>query len=152
MAGNDQSRRGGGCPAPGYAGIAHDCSSEILTLVGKGHNGGDALIATKRFCVPFQPQERILPLADGMNAGRSPRGLGKLNELAEKRIQVIDPKENAVQELEKAVEEKEFSALVDGFLGMQAKLLCGIRCRKFFNGLINARKWRFGQQLISPIG
>ena len=29
----------------------------ILTLVGKGHNGGDALIATKRFCVPFQLQE-----------------------------------------------------------------------------------------------
>ena len=57
-----------------------------------------------------------------MNAGRLPREPGELNELAEKRIQVIDPKENAVQELEKAVEEKEFGALVDGFLGMQAKL------------------------------
>ena len=51
-----------------------------------------------------------------------PESLAELQELAEKRIQVIDPKENAVQELEKAVEEKEFGALVDGFLGMQAKL------------------------------
>jgi NAD(P)H-hydrate repair Nnr-like enzyme with NAD(P)H-hydrate epimerase domain len=39
-----------------------------------------------------------------------------------KRVQVIDPKNDAVAELEKAVEENELSALVDGFLGMQAKL------------------------------
>ena len=96
----------------------------ILTLVGKGHNGGDALIATKRFLRTI-PTARavILPLAEWDDCRPlTQRAWGELMDLAEKRIQVIDPKDDAVAELEKAVEENELSALVDGFLGMQAKL------------------------------
>lgn len=96
----------------------------ILTLVGKGHNGGDALIATKRFLRTI-PTARavILPLAEWDDCRPlTQRAWGELMELAEKRIQVIDPKDDAVAELEKAVEENELSALVDGFLAMQAKL------------------------------
>ena len=96
----------------------------ILTLVGKGHNGGDALIATKRFLRTI-PTARavILPIAEWDDCrSLTQRAWGELMELAKKRIQVIDPKDDAVAELEKAVEENELSALVDGFLGMQAKL------------------------------
>lgn len=96
----------------------------ILTLVGKGHNGGDALIATKRFLRTI-PTARavILPVAAWEDCRPlTQRAWQELKELAEKRIEVIEPSADAVEELEKATEENEFSAMLDGFLGMQAKL------------------------------
>lgn len=96
----------------------------ILTLVGKGHNGGDALLATKRFLRTI-PTARavILPLAAWEDCRPlTQRAWQELKELAEKRIEVIDPSADAVEELEKTTEENEFSAMLDGFLGMQARL------------------------------
>ena len=96
----------------------------ILTLVGKGHNGGDALLATKRFLRTI-PTARavILPLAAWEDCRPlTQRAWQELKELAEKRIEVIDPSADAVAELEKTTEENEFSAMLDGFLGMQARL------------------------------
>jgi NAD(P)H-hydrate epimerase len=75
----------------------------ILTLVGKGHNGGDALIATKRFLRTI-PTARavILPLAEWDDCRPlTQRAWGELNELAEKRIQVIDPKTMPLQSSKK---------------------------------------------------
>ena len=96
----------------------------ILALVGKGHNGGDALIATQRFLRTI-PTARavVLPLAEWDDCRPlTRRAWGELKESAEKRIQVMDPGNNPVTELEQAVEKNEFNVLVDGFLGMQAKL------------------------------
>ena len=97
---------------------------KILALVGKGHNGGDALIATKRFLrtiptaravlLPLKPWKDCRPLTQ--------RAWEKLNELAEKRLQVIDPFQDSLAELEKITEESSFHSMVDGWLGMQAKL------------------------------
>ena len=50
------------------------------------------------------------------------RAWEELEDLAEKRIEVIDPSTDLMQELEKKVEDRLFDALFDGLLGMQAKL------------------------------
>ena len=96
----------------------------VLALVGKGHNGGDALIATKRFLRTI-PTARavILPLANWEDCRPlTRRAWEELEDLAEKRIEVIDPSTDLMQELEKKVEDRLFDALFDGLLGMQAKL------------------------------
>lgn len=97
---------------------------KILVLVGKGHNGGDALIATKRFLRTI-PTARavILPIATWEECRPlTHRAWQEVRELAEKRIEVIDPSSNLLQELEKKADNRGFDALIDGLLGMQAKL------------------------------
>ena len=96
----------------------------LLALVGKGHNGGDALIATKRFLrtiptaravlLPLEPWQDCRPLTQ--------RAWEELNELADERLQVIDPSPDSLAELEKITEDGFFHAMVDGWLGIQAKL------------------------------
>jgi hydroxyethylthiazole kinase-like uncharacterized protein yjeF len=96
----------------------------VLALVGKGHNGGDAVLATKRF-LRIIPTARavIVPLAKWEDCRPlTQRAWEELKELAEKRIEVIDPFSNFSEELEKKIEDRGFDALIDGLLGMQAKL------------------------------
>ena len=96
----------------------------VLALVGKGHNGGDAVLATKRFLRTI-PTARavIVPLAKWEDCRPlTQRAWEELKELAEKRIEVIDPFSNTREELEKKMEDRGFDALIDGLLGMQAKL------------------------------
>ncbi len=96
----------------------------LLALVGKGHNGGDALIATKRFLRTI-PTARavILPLVRWKDCRPlTRRAWDELKELAGQRIELIDPNSNLIEGLERATQRDEFHALIDGFLGMQAKL------------------------------
>ena len=96
----------------------------LLTLVGKGHNGGDALIATKRFLRTI-PTARavILPLVSWEDCRPLvQRAWKELTELAEKRIELIETSADFLQELEKKTGDRGFDALIDGLLGMQAKL------------------------------
>ena len=50
------------------------------------------------------------------------RAWDELRELADKRIEVIDPSSNLLEELEEKVKDLGFDALIDGLLGMQAEL------------------------------
>ena len=105
--------------------IAH--RPRFLFLVGKGHNGGDALVAAKRLlrsiptaraCLwPVEPWESCKPNVQ--------RARDELLELAAKRVNdleslssLVSP-ENIEATLEKAVGEDGFHACLDGLLGMQ---------------------------------
>ena len=96
----------------------------LLVLVGKGHNGGDSIVATKRFLQTI-PTARgvILPLETWEKCRLlTQRAWDELRELAGKRIEVIDPSSNLLKELEEKVKDRGFDALIDGLLGMQAQL------------------------------
>lgn len=102
----------------------------ILVLVGKGHNGGDALIAAKRFLKTIPTARAVIwPLSNWENCRplcqRAQQGL---IELVGKRVEeapVIDGL-LGIDDLSAAfsalVEKEGFSASIDGILGMQAKL------------------------------
>ena len=97
----------------------------ILVLVGKGHNGGDGLLATKRLLRTIPTAVAvIIPLARWEDCrSLTKRAWKELKELAEKRIEMIDLSSvNPCEELEKKTEGRGFDALIDGLLGMQAKL------------------------------
>jgi hydroxyethylthiazole kinase-like uncharacterized protein yjeF len=101
----------------------------ILVLVGKGHNGGDALIAAKRFLKtiptaraviwPYCSWSEVRPLCK--------RAYEEMLELVGKRVEEIKDLKSFTDESEiestfLRLSEEEFSVSVDGFLGMQAKL------------------------------
>ena len=99
----------------------------FLFLVGKGHNGGDALVAAKRLlrsiptaraCLwPVQPWDACKPNVQ--------RARDELLELAAKRVEELEPlstlasPENIEATLDQAVHGDGFHACLDGFLGMQ---------------------------------
>ena len=61
-------------------------------LVGKGHNGGDALIAAKRMLrTNFPPGPCLAPLFMGRVPSAYPTGPTELLELAAKRIEEMPP-------------------------------------------------------------
>ena len=109
----------------------------VLTLVGKGHNGGDALIATKRYLRTIPTARAVILPLSGWEDCRplTQRAWEELKKLAEKRIEVIDPNSNFIEQLQRATERDEFHALIDGFLGMQAKLPVRKPIQNCWNGL-----------------
>ena len=96
----------------------------ILALVGKGHNGGDAILATKRFLRTIPTARAVILSVTRLEDCRTltQRAWKELMEFAEKRVEFLDPDKNLQVELENACEEGEFHGMIDGFLGMQAKL------------------------------
>ena len=101
----------------------------ILVLVGKGHNGGDALIAAKRLLKTIPTARAVIwqlckwqdckPLCQ--------RAHVELIELVGKRVKEVEPLEalKGRGEIEKIfadlLQERDFSASIDGLLGMQAR-------------------------------
>ncbi len=96
----------------------------LLVLVGKGHNGGDALIAARRFLRTIPTARAVVfPICKWEDCRPlTQRAWKELEDLAEKRIQLIDPSKDSLDQLKQVVLNNDFNAQVDGFLGMQAKL------------------------------
>lgn len=102
----------------------------ILVLVGKGHNGGDALIAAKRLLKTIPTARAVIwqlcrwqdcrPLCQKAHE--------EMIDLVGKRVTEVDSLASlkGKEEIEKIfaslVEKEGFAASIDGFLGMQAKL------------------------------
>lgn len=102
----------------------------ILVLVGKGHNGGDALVAAKRLL-------KTIPTARAVIWQLSPwqdcrplcqKAHKEMIELVGKRVTEVDSlailkgKEQIEETFNHLVEKEGFAASIDGILGMQAKL------------------------------
>ena len=100
----------------------------ILALVGKGHNGADALIAVRRFL-------RTIPTASAVVWQWTPkdeckpftqRAFEELIEFASKRLLILsvvngmDPAE-IKHNLDEVCKERGFDLLIDGLLGMQMR-------------------------------
>ena len=101
----------------------------FLALVGKGHNGGDALVVMRRLmksiptirgCLwPIEPWDACRPNVR--------RALEELRELAPKRLTEIEPasvletRESMEAALDGVCAERGFTGCVDGLLGMQCK-------------------------------
>ena len=102
----------------------------ILVLVGKGHNGGDALIAAKRFLKTIPTARAVIwPLSSWENCRPlCQRAHKNLIELVGKRVEEVPAIDRllGIDDLRAAfsalVEKEGFSASIDGILGMQAKL------------------------------
>jgi len=102
----------------------------ILVFVGKGHNGGDALIATKRLLKTIPTARAVVwPLCSWDECRPlCRRAYEEMIELVGKRVEEVGRLSSFVehQEIESALEllfEKEgFAASIDGLLGMQSKL------------------------------
>ena len=102
----------------------------ILVLVGKGHNGGDALVAAKRFLKtiptakaviwPYCPWDEVRPLCK--------RAYDEFIELVGKRVEEVENLKSFSGQVEiesqffEFLEMGEFSASIDGYLGMKGKL------------------------------
>ena len=100
----------------------------ILILVGKGHNGADALLACKRFLRtiptskaviwPWSTKESCRPLTQ--------RAFEELIDFAAKRIEILSPSEEMNMEnirgtFDQVTQDRGFDLVVDGLLGMQSR-------------------------------
>jgi hydroxyethylthiazole kinase-like uncharacterized protein yjeF len=100
----------------------------LLVLVGKGHNGADALIATRRFLRtiptsravvwPWAPKEDCRELTG--------RAFEELIDFAPKRIELLSPamqmdQAEIVETFAKVCQDRGFDLLIDGVLGMQGR-------------------------------
>ena len=100
----------------------------LLVLVGKGHNGADALIATRRFLRtiptsravvwPWAPKEDCRELTG--------RAFEELIDFAPKRIELLSPamqmnQAEIVETFSKVCQDRGFDLLIDGVLGMQGR-------------------------------
>jgi NAD(P)H-hydrate epimerase len=102
----------------------------ILVLVGKGHNGGDALIAAKRLLKTIPSARAVLWQVCKWQDCRPlcQRAHEEMIELVGKRVEEVEILESLSgrEEIENVlaglVKDLNFSALIDGVLGMQAKL------------------------------
>ena len=105
--------------------VAH--RPRFLILVGKGHNGGDAVVAARRLLKTFPTARAWLwPVAPWEDCRSNVQRARKdLLELAEKRVRELPPvsslasSEALAAALEEAVGSTGFHACLDGLLGMQ---------------------------------
>ena len=102
----------------------------LLVLLGKGHNGGDAVIAAKSLLLgnpalratiwPLSPETECRPhLQRALQEARQAAG-DRMDELSP--ASECEDSEDLAETLRTALEEDGFLATVDGLLGMQAKL------------------------------
>jgi hydroxyethylthiazole kinase-like uncharacterized protein yjeF len=102
----------------------------ILVLVGKGHNGGDALIAVKRMLRTIPTARAVVwPLCQWDECRPlTQRARSEMMELASKRIEEMSPAselggiDGLKNALAEQTEDRGFDASIDGLLGMQASL------------------------------
>ena len=100
----------------------------LLVLIGKGHNGADALIASRRFLRtiptsravvwPWAPKEDCRELTG--------RAFEELIDFAPKRIELLSPAmqmdlTEIVETFSKVCQERGFDLLIDGVLGMEGR-------------------------------
>jgi hydroxyethylthiazole kinase-like uncharacterized protein yjeF len=99
----------------------------FLFLVGKGHNGGDALVAAKRLLRSIPTARACLWPVEPWNACKPnvQRARDELLELAAKRVEELEPlsslasPENIEATFQNAAQGNGFHACLDGLLGMQ---------------------------------
>ena len=103
----------------------------LLALVGKGHNGGDALVATKHLLeiLPTNVSAVLWPLVPWDECRPNLiRALEELRKAAGERVEELpfvsesDGLDDLKRILDLKTREVGFSATLDGLLGMQAKL------------------------------
>ena len=100
----------------------------ILVLVGKGHNGADALIAVRRFLRTIPTASAVIWQWVSKNECKpfTRRAFEELIEFASKRLKIL-PVANAMDaselenELSELCKERGFDLLIDGLLGMQMR-------------------------------
>ena len=108
--------------------IAH--RPRLLVLVGKGHNGGDALLAAKRLLRTIPTMRAIVwPLVEWAECRPFVmQALEEAKELVGKKMEILEPvsghstPDSIREEWEQLTKLKGFDATLDGLLGMQAKL------------------------------
>ena len=106
-------------------------NDRFLALVGKGHNGGDALVATKHLLeiLPTNVSAVLWPLVPWDECRPNLiRALEELRKAAGERVEELpfvsesDGLDDLKRILDLKTREVGFSATLDGLLGMQAKL------------------------------
>ena len=108
--------------------IAH--RPRLLVLVGKGHNGGDALLAAKRLLRTIPTMRAVVwPLVAWSECRPFVlQALEEAKELVGKKLEILEPvsayssPDLIGEEWGKLTKLKGFDATLDGLLGMQAKL------------------------------
>lgn len=97
--------------------------ARILVLVGKGHNGGDALIALRRLIDRQPGLQALVVLAAGPESLKplARRALEQLNPNRDHRIEVIGWRGGDAGRLTRCLESEPFDLCLDGLLGMQFK-------------------------------
>ena len=100
----------------------------ILALVGKGHNGADALIAVRRFLRTIPTARAVIWQWPAKEDCRSltQRAFEELIEFASKRVELLPvakelKKEELKDTLDEQTKDRGFDLLIDGLLGMQVK-------------------------------
>jgi len=103
--------------------ISEDPFARVLVLVGKGHNGGDALIALGRL-IERQPDVRaLIVLSAGLGALKPlvRRALERLNPNRNPRLEVVGWRGGEAVPLVRRLESEPFDLCLDGLIGMQFK-------------------------------
>jgi len=96
-----------------------------FALVGKGHNGGDALLALANLAERGRLERALLAMPSGEAALRPlvARSLALLRETAGQAAEISEPGEAGydawIEGLERAFGERRFDVCLDGLLGMQ---------------------------------
>ena len=100
----------------------------LLVLVGKGHNGADALIATRRFLRTIPTSRAVVwPWAPKEDCREfTGRAFEELIDFAPKRIELLSPamqmdQAEIVETFAKVCQDRGFDLLIDGVLGMQGR-------------------------------
>jgi hydroxyethylthiazole kinase-like uncharacterized protein yjeF len=107
----------------------------VLILAGKGHNGGDALIALRRL-VDRQPDlQALVVLAAGPESLKplARRALEQLNPNRDPRIEVVGWRRGTADRLARRLESGPFDVCLDGLLGMQFRPPLGGAVRLIVN-------------------
>jgi hydroxyethylthiazole kinase-like uncharacterized protein yjeF len=101
---------------------------KTLGLIGKGHNGGDTLLAIAEMARAGRSSSVVLALADARNAlkANTQRALGILEGyLDSEKLQIVDCRELLEQSDESGIgeilAERTYDICIDGLLGMQFK-------------------------------
>ncbi|RKX34629.1 MAG: NAD(P)H-hydrate dehydratase [Verrucomicrobia bacterium] len=94
-----------------------------LVLVGKGHNGGDALIALRRLFDRQPGLQALVVLAAGLESLKplTRRALEQLNPNRDRRLEVVGWRGGDTERLTRRLESEPFDLCLDGLLGMQFK-------------------------------
>jgi len=97
--------------------------ARILILVGKGHNGGDALIALRRLIDRQPGLQALVVLATGPESLKPlvRRALEQLNPNQDHRLEVVGWRGGDATQLTRRLQSEPFDLCLDGLLGMQFK-------------------------------
>lgn len=133
----------------------------VVGLIGKGHNGGDALLGIEEMARQGSVGRVLLVLSDSRDKVKphTAKALGLLEKLIpEKAFYILVCEEGGeeewAQEMERAIEGQTVDVCLDGLIGMQFRPPLkpgGRKILEFVNGMPNVRL-RVGVDLPSGMG